>query len=166
MKTPETELVIKNCISSLLDSKRFDSRNLSEQAKEVIKGWSKSAVATDLVKMIEQELKPIQAVLLPESVHNGNSAEPKNGWASKDAVNTALALIQKQLNEFQTAPQLLTMVFAMWMIKALFIEMDTAATTVLDVLSLWSKLDRDQKDKIKKAAFDLLSFQRAKGKFV
>ena len=149
-----------------MDSKRFDSRNLSEQAKEVIKGWAKNAVSADLVKMVENEAEAIKAILVPNSASGSKSAEPKNGWASKDTVNTALSMIQNQLNGFQTVPQLLVLVFAMWMIKALFIEMETAATTVLDVLALWSKLDKDSKDGIKKAAFDLLSFQRAKGEFL
>lgn len=132
--TPEVEAKIRATSSQLLDSKQFDSKNLSSQAKQVIKVWAKSAVTEDLVKMISDEAVEVAKALKQELINIIPTPQDVSfsTFVTKKTMGDALMIIQKQMNEFQTFPNVLELMFGMWIIKAIFIEIHTAATLVLE----------------------------------
>ena len=53
MDTPKLQQNIRNTASRLLDSKEFDSRNLSTQAKAAVKSWAKDVLKSEFIHQIE-----------------------------------------------------------------------------------------------------------------
>ena len=52
IQTPAVDRQMRLSTSALLDSKQFDSKNLSTQCKDVIKGWAKTTIKNDLYNII------------------------------------------------------------------------------------------------------------------
>ena len=52
MDTPKLQQQIRTASSNLLDTKQFDSKNLSTQAKSAVKSWAKEVVKSDFLGLI------------------------------------------------------------------------------------------------------------------
>ena len=86
-------------------------------------------------------------------------------FVTKKTMNEALLLIQRQLLTMVGEEESLTIQLAMTIIHAIFVEPETAAQAVLDILAVWTRLEDDIMGKAKTAAQSLIQFSQ-KGKII
>ena len=160
--TPDLERTLRKTVSAQLDKKQFDSSNLSDQAKSVIKSWAKTESEANFLPFINKNLDKVFELLKPkisEAVPTPTDAS-FTVFITKKMFNDSLTLVQKQVLEMQSAAEVLRTILSMWCVKSIFMEIGEAATRVLDILSLWANTVTSSREEVKQAAHNLISFQQ------
>ena len=180
MDTPKLQQTIRSTASRLLDSKEFDSKNLSTQAKAAVKNWAKDVLKSEFIHQIEGQfhLQYLQAnnkiLESPAAVVDAIKTEllkviPTPAslsfdlFVTKKTLNEALKLLQQQLKNVLDKDEIVQSIYSFAVVDTIFVEPDAAGNMVLDLLAVWSRISGQEELKIKAAATDLINFGKHKG---
>ena len=168
--TVEFKNKVKELIQENIGAASISVSNITKSTKDAMGRWAVSEVSDQIATIMASNADKVVAALKTELQSQLSHQSGTN--ADKKVMDTVLKVIQKQITEnkaeiekfsagnFKSDVQTAMSIAA---IKAVFSDIGTAATKVMEILKLWAHLQPDKEEAITSAAQNLLNFQRGKG---
>ena len=178
--SPAFRSKVKEMITGKLDDLKISVVNISKTTQEAISRWAVNAVSTELsnilssnadvaVQALKKEFLALKSSDSTEKIGEDDQQPSQSGRKILDAI---LKKLQDQITVNKDEVDKLKstafkgdieMAMSVAAIRAVFSDMGTAATKVMEILKLWSHFQPERDEEVKMAAQNLLNFQQGKG---